>query len=53
MDVRDKGDLEALAKARRRDMALWRVAIGSVLACFILALLEVASSAPASGRRRG
>ena len=42
MDVRDKGDLEAMAKARRRDMLLWRVAIGSVLACILMALGEVA-----------
>ncbi len=42
LDVRDKGDLAVLAKARRRDLLLWRVAIGSVLACALMALGEVA-----------
>ncbi len=42
LDVRDKGDLLALAKARRRDLLLWRVAIGSVAACLLMALGELA-----------
>lgn len=42
LDVRDKGDLEALARARRRDLVLWRVAIGSVLACVLMGLGELA-----------
>ena len=41
LDVRDKADMAALARARTRDVLLWRVAIGSVLACAILALGEV------------
>jgi hypothetical protein len=40
LDVRDRGDMAALARARKRDVILWRVAIGSVLACFLLLLGE-------------
>ena len=40
LDVRDRGDMAALARARRRDIILWRVAIGSVVACFVLLLGE-------------
>jgi hypothetical protein len=40
LDVRDKADLSALSRARKRDVILWRVAIGSVLACLILLLGE-------------
>src|SRR5580658_8148562 len=40
LDVRDKGDMAALSRARRRDIFLWRVAIGSVLACVIFLLGE-------------
>ena len=42
MDVRDKADLAALARARRRDLLLWRVAIGSVVACMVLLVGELA-----------
>jgi len=42
LDVRDKAELAALARARKRDVLLWRVATGSVIACLILALGEVA-----------
>jgi hypothetical protein len=42
LDIRDKGDLEALARARRRDLALWRAAIGAVAACALFALGELA-----------
>jgi hypothetical protein len=42
MDVRDKADLAALARARKRDVILWRVAIASVLACLFLAVGELA-----------
>jgi len=42
MDIRDKGDLEALAKARRRDVVLWRVAVCAVAACLLMGLGEMA-----------
>ena len=42
LDVRDKGDLEALVKARKRAVILWRVALGSVAACLLFVLGEVA-----------
>ncbi len=42
LDVRDKGDLLALAKARRRDMVLWRAAVAAVALCIILTLAEIA-----------
>jgi hypothetical protein len=42
MDVRDKADLAALSRARRRDLLLWRLAIGSVVACMLLAAGELA-----------
>ncbi len=42
LDVRDKADMAALARAQRRDLLLWRVAMGSVLACALFALCEVA-----------
>ena len=41
LDVRDKADLEALARARRRDLILWRTAIGALAACAVLALGEL------------
>jgi hypothetical protein len=41
LDVRDKADLAALARARRRDVILWRVAIGSVAACLLFAAGEL------------
>jgi hypothetical protein len=40
LDVRDKADMAALSRARRRDVLLWRVAIGSVVACVVLLLGE-------------
>jgi hypothetical protein len=42
LDVRDKADLEALGRARRRDMLLWRVTMGAVAACLLMALGELA-----------
>ncbi len=42
LDVRDKADLAALAKARRRDILLWRVAAAAVLACAVFAAGELA-----------
>jgi hypothetical protein len=42
LDVRDKAELAALARARHRDMLLWRVALGAVAACLLMALGEVA-----------
>jgi hypothetical protein len=42
LDVRDKADLDALARARRRDLILWRATIGAVAACLILAIGELA-----------
>jgi len=41
LDVRDKADLAALAKARRRDVLFWRAAIGAVALCVLLTLGEV------------
>jgi hypothetical protein len=40
LDVRDKADMAALSRARKRDVLLWRVALGSVIACLILLLGE-------------
>ena len=40
LDVRDKADMEALARAKKRDVILWRVAIGSLAACVLLLLGE-------------
>lgn len=42
MDVRDKGDLLALRTARKRDLILWRVALGAVAALLLLLLGELA-----------
>lgn len=38
LDVRDKGELAALRRARRRDVLLWRTAVGCVIAfgCLLL-----------------
>ncbi len=41
MDVRDKGDLAALRNARRRDVVLWRVAMGCVVASLVLLFGEL------------
>jgi hypothetical protein len=41
LDVRDKADLDALARSRRRDLILWRATIGAVAACAVLALCEL------------
>jgi hypothetical protein len=41
-DVRDKGDLAALRNARRRDVVLWRTALGCVAALLVLGLGELA-----------
>lgn len=40
MDVRDKAELAALARSRRRDLVLWRTATASILCCILLALGE-------------
>jgi len=42
LDVRDKGDLDALARARRRDVILWRTALAAVAACLLFAAGELA-----------
>jgi hypothetical protein len=40
LDVRDKGELAALRAARRRDVLLWRVALGCAAALLLLAVAE-------------
>jgi hypothetical protein len=42
LDIRDKEDLVALAKARRRDMLLWRAAIAAVVLCLLMTVGEAA-----------
>ncbi len=42
IDVRDKGDLAALRNARRRDVVLWRVALGCAAALMVLCVGELA-----------
>ncbi len=42
LDIRDRADLTALAKARRRDMFLWRAAIAAVVLCLLMTLGEAA-----------
>jgi len=42
LDVRDKGDLAALRSARKRDIILWRVALGCAAAFGLLILGELA-----------
>lgn len=42
LDVRDKAELSVLREARRRDVFLWRVAIGAVAALLLLAVGELA-----------
>lgn len=42
LDVRDKGELASLRGARRRDLLLWRVAMGCVAALVLLAVGELA-----------
>jgi hypothetical protein len=42
LDVRDKGDLAALARARRRGVLLWGTTIGALAACLLFALGELA-----------
>jgi hypothetical protein len=42
LDVRDKADLLALARARRRGILLWRATVGAAAACLLLALGELA-----------
>ena len=41
LDVRDKADLEALARSRRRGLLLWRTTIGALAACLLFALGEL------------
>lgn len=42
LDVRDKGELAALRNARKRDVILWRVALGCVAALLLLLIGEFA-----------
>jgi hypothetical protein len=42
LDVRDKADLATLRNARRRDVGLWRLALGCAAVLLILGLGEVA-----------
>ena len=42
LDVRDKGELAALRNARKRDVMLWRVALGCAAAILLLGLAEIA-----------
>jgi hypothetical protein len=42
LDVRDKGELAALRSARKRDVLLWRVALGCAAGFLLLAAGEVA-----------
>ena len=42
IDVRDKSELVALRNARRRDVGLWRVALGCATALLLLGLGELA-----------
>jgi hypothetical protein len=42
LDVRDKADLRALARARRRDLIVWRTALGALAACLLFLLGEFA-----------
>ncbi len=41
LDIRDKADLHAIARARRRDLILWRTALGSLAACLLFGLCEL------------
>jgi hypothetical protein len=41
LDIRDKADLDALARARRLDLVLWRTTVGALAACLVLALGEL------------
>jgi hypothetical protein len=41
LDIRDKADLDALARARRLDLILWRTTLGALAACLALALGEL------------
>lgn len=40
LDIRDKGELAALARARARDMVIWRVAIGCIILCLAMLVGE-------------
>jgi hypothetical protein len=42
LDVRDKGELAALRNARRRDVVLWRTAVGLAASLVLLGLGELA-----------
>lgn len=42
IDVRDKSELAALRNARRRDVGLWRVALGCAVALLLLTIGELA-----------
>jgi hypothetical protein len=42
LDVRDKGELADLRNARKRDVVLWRVALGAAAALLLLAVGEFA-----------
>lgn len=51
LDVRDKLELAQLRQAQRRDLTLWRVALGGVAALGLLAVGEVALVAGAAWER--
>ncbi len=42
LDVRDRRELAAVRRARARDVVLWRVLTGSIAACAVLAVGELA-----------
>src|SRR5271165_5840769 len=42
LDVRDKADLDRLARSRRRDVILWRTAVAAIAACAVFAAGELA-----------
>jgi hypothetical protein len=45
LDVRDKAELASLRNARRRDIGMWRVALGCAAALLLLGLGELALTA--------
>jgi hypothetical protein len=42
LDIRDKADLAARARARKRDVLLWRATLGATAACLLFVLGELA-----------
>ena len=49
--MRDKGDLAALRNARKRDVLLWRVALGTAAALLLLGLGELAMGGGAAWQK--